>query len=212
MTDEPIQIARYVSLVVEEPLDTDNLKGWYRCATGKAPYGVVTTLPSIDDKGQPQNVKMVHRETDKGHYYMIPVTRDLTEKEVERIVSAYGDLVSEMDFDIEATVIDARPFAKQEPSVTVDQQKYANVASSWAKKQHEEWLKKRTEDGWRYGQVISLANKTHPLLRPWDELPERYRHVDLDQPQKLLDLLGEHGYVVVSKEDLEAVMRLFRQL
>jgi hypothetical protein len=117
-----------------------------------------------------------------------------------------------MDFDIEATVIPSRTMEKEKPSITVDQQKYADVASSWAKRQHEEWLKKRTEDGWRYGQTISLSNKTHPLLRPWDDLPARFRNIDLDQPQKLLDLLGEHGYVVISKDDLDAVLRLFRQL
>jgi hypothetical protein len=210
--EEPIQIARYVSLVVEEEIDTDLLKTWFRTANAKAPYGVVTTLQTSDDEGQPQIVKMVHRHTDKGHYYMIPVTRDLTEKEVERIVSSFSDAVTDMDFDIEATVIPTNPMEKEKPSITVDQQKYADVASSWAKRQHDEWLKKRTEDGWRYGQVISLANKSHPLLRPWDDLPARYRNVDLEQPQKLLDLLGDHGYVVVSKEDLEAVTRLFHQL
>lgn len=210
--DEPIQISRYISLVVEEALDEDNVRGWFKIATGKAPYGVVSTIQMTDDDGEPQIVKMVHRQTDKGHYYMIPITRDLTENEVERIVSAYSDSVSEMDFDVEATVVPSKPMEREKPSITVDQQKYADVASSWAKRQHEEWLKKRTEDGWRYGQVISLTKKTHPLLRPWDEIPARYRNVDLEQPQKLLDLLGEHGYVVVSKDDLEAVMRLFRQL
>jgi hypothetical protein len=210
--NEPMQIARYVSLVVEEPLDSDLIKGWFNCATSKAPYGVVSTLQTVDGDGQLRNVKMVHRETDKGHYYMIPVTRDLTEGEVERIVSAFSSECSEMDFDIEATVIPSRTMEKEKPSITVDQQKYADVASSWAKRQHEEWLKKRTEDGWRYGQTISLSNKTHPLLRPWDDLPARFRNIDLDQPQKLLDLLGEHGYVVISKDDLDAVLRLFRQL
>lgn len=210
--NQPIQIPRYVALVVESPLDHDNVKGWFRCVSDKAPYGVLTTIPTVDDKGEPQTVKLVHRETDKGHYYMVPVTRDLTDYEVERIVDAYADRCEHMDFDVEATVINPQPFEVHEPSITVEQQRYADLAVSWAKRQHDDWVQSRIDDGWRYGTEMSIEHKTHPLLRPWDELPDRYRKVDTDQPQKLLDLLGEHGYAVVSKPDLEAVLRLIRQL
>jgi hypothetical protein len=212
MNIEPVQLDRYISLVVEESLDLDMVKTWYATVTEKAPYGVVSTIPMVDDKGQPQSVRLVHRKMKRGHFYMVPITRDLTEGEVERIVDAFTDEAPDLDFDIEATVIPTQLSKPDRPSIPVDHQKYADVAMSWAKKQHEDWLKARTDSGWRYGQVVSLAQKTHPLLRPWDELPARYKSVDLDGPQKLLDLLGQHGYVVVSKDDLDAVLRLMRQL
>lgn len=212
MNQEPIRLDRYISLVVEHALDLDMVKTWYGVATEKAPYGVITVIPMVDNDGEPQSVRLVHRKMKQGHFYMIPITRDLTEGEVERIVDAMTEEARDIDFDIEATVIPTQLSKPDRPSISVDQQKYADVAMAWAKKQHEDWLKSRTDAGWRYGQVVSLAKKTHPLIRPWDELPARYKSVDLDGPQKLLDLLGQHGYVVVSKDDLDAVMRLMRQL
>lgn len=36
---------------------------------------------------------------------------------------------------------------------------------------HHNWMKKRLEDGWQYGNVKDLAGKTHPCLVPYDALP-----------------------------------------
>ncbi len=208
----PIQVSRYVSLVVEEELDKDVVKQWFKCVSDKAPYGVMTVLTSQDNDGLPQTVSMVHRETNEAHYYMVPITRDLMEYEAERIVTAWQGMSEDRDFDIEVTCMPAKPFERIEPSITVEQQKYADLATGFAKRQHEQWVDERVKEGWRFGQSMSVEERTHPLLRPWEELADRYRKVDVDQPQKLLDLLGEHGYAVVSKTDLEAIQRLLRGL
>lgn len=209
----PLEVSRYVSLVVEEELDRETVRAWFKCVMDRAPYGVVSVLTSQDNEGQPQTVSLVHRETKAGHYYMVPITRDLLEKEAERIVNAWMDDHSDVDFDVEVTCIPAKPFSKPEPSsITVDQQKYADLATGFAKRQHEQWMDARVKEGWRFGQKMSEEDRTHPLLRPWEELPDRYRKVDMDQPQKLLDMLGEQGYVVVPKEDLEAIQKLLRNL
>ena len=208
----PIQVARYVSLVTEEELEKDVIKQWFKCVTDKSPYGVVSVLTNQDNDNKPQIVSLVHRETKEAHYYMVPITRDLMEYEAERIVDAWKAICTDMDFDIEVTCMPAKPIERIEPTITVEQQKYADLATNWAKRQHEEWMDERVKEGWRYGQSVSLEERTHPLLRPWEELPDRYRKVDVDQPQKLLDLLGEHGYAVVSKSDLEAIQKLLRSL
>jgi hypothetical protein len=210
--NEPTRMERYVSLVVSDALDKDQYQGWYRCVAKYAPYGVVSTFQSIDTDNEPRSVLMVHRETKDSHYYMVPITRDLTDKEASRIVDAWAEQCEHMDFDIEATVIPSSGMSKPSGEIEIDDEKYAELAVSWAKRKHEEWLRERTKDGWRYGLYVDLELKTHPLLRPWDELPERYRNVDLDQPQKLIDLMGEHGYTVVSKKDLESVQRMLRGL
>lgn len=36
---------------------------------------------------------------------------------------------------------------------------------------HESWLAAKIADGWRYGEVKDPLLKTHPCLRPYDELP-----------------------------------------
>jgi hypothetical protein len=36
---------------------------------------------------------------------------------------------------------------------------------------HENWLKQKQEEGWRYGPVKDPEKKLHPCFRPYDELP-----------------------------------------
>lgn len=208
----PPEINFHISLVTPEAVNETIARDWFQAVRRKAPYGVTCLLSLVDDGGEPQSVAMVQRETSKGIFYMVPLTRDLTEKEAERIVESFRYQHPDLDFDVEATTIPTYTMDKSLPSITVDQQEYADVAKAFAKKQHDDWVKERTEQGWRYGPTVSLSERTHPLLRPWDEIPEQYRKVDTDQPQKLLDLLNQHGYAVVSKEDLEAVMRIVRKV
>ena len=210
--NEPVRVDRYISLITEEELERSEVAAWFRHVTNKAPYGVVTTLQGTNNEKQPQTITLVHRETKSAHSYMIPITRDLLEYEAQRIVTAWAETHEDVDFDIEVTVVPTNPFVKKDESITVEQQKYVDLASSWAKKEHEEWASARTKEGWRYGQELSIEDRTHPLLRPWSELSDKHKSVDFDRPQKLIDLLNDQGYAVVSKDDIMAVQRLLRKL
>lgn len=68
---------------------------------------------------------------------------------------------------------------------------------------HEEWLKDKEADGWVYGEVKDLANKIHPNILPYAELPPEQRakdhlfkavvHLlkDLPDPDDYLGLSGQ---------------------
>lgn len=43
---------------------------------------------------------------------------------------------------------------------------------------HNNWLKVKEEDGWKYGKVKSPKRKEHPCMLPYDELPEEQRIKD----------------------------------
>lgn len=43
---------------------------------------------------------------------------------------------------------------------------------------HDEWLKEKTEAGWVYGEEKSDEARTHPNIRPYDELSEEQRRKD----------------------------------
>lgn len=38
--------------------------------------------------------------------------------------------------------------------------------------QHDAWSKDKLDDGWIYGPLKDVENKTHPCLVPFEELPE----------------------------------------
>lgn len=44
--------------------------------------------------------------------------------------------------------------------------------------QHEQWLQQKQRDGWRHGPVKDAAAKTHPLMIPYDDLPDWERRKD----------------------------------
>ena len=44
--------------------------------------------------------------------------------------------------------------------------------------QHAQWLAQKRRDGWTLGPVKDAAAKTHPLMVPYDELPDWERRKD----------------------------------
>jgi hypothetical protein len=43
---------------------------------------------------------------------------------------------------------------------------------------HESWLKEKTRDGWKYGEIKDPDKKEHPCFVPYDELPEEQKKKD----------------------------------
>lgn len=43
---------------------------------------------------------------------------------------------------------------------------------------HEEWLKEKDSDGWKYGPVKDAAKKEHPCFVPYAELPKEQQAKD----------------------------------
>jgi hypothetical protein len=63
------------------------------------------------------------------------------------------------------TCMDGVRFHLDNPKATVSQS-------------HENWLKKKEEEGWTYGEVKDTELKKHPCIVPFDELPEKQRAKD----------------------------------
>lgn len=43
---------------------------------------------------------------------------------------------------------------------------------------HENWLKDKERDGWKYGPEKNADKKEHPCFRPYSELPQEQRSKD----------------------------------
>jgi hypothetical protein len=43
---------------------------------------------------------------------------------------------------------------------------------------HASWLKQKVDDGWQYGPIKDPANKLHPCIVPYDQLPASQRRKD----------------------------------
>ena len=51
------------------------------------------------------------------------------------------------------------------------------LAEKMAKNVHEVWADSRLAEGWCYGEERDDANKTHPCLIPYEELPEEEKEI-----------------------------------
>jgi hypothetical protein len=173
-----------------------------------APPGIVQVIATTDDKGQPKSVSLVHQTGEDEHCYMISLTRDLAEHEVEKIVREFSEDKPKLDFDVETN--ETRISAKDHQGITLDSAKHVLLCTALAKQKHEDWVRERTGAGWRYGTKFDTDEKTHPLLMPWSNLPDRYRTPDMDWPQKLVTMLNDQGYAVIEKEELARLLDLLR--
>ena len=48
------------------------------------------------------------------------------------------------------------------------------------------------DKGYRYGLNMSADKKTHPAMRPWDDLPSTYQRMPYIDERKLLDYYSQN--------------------
>lgn len=201
-----LTVARHITLIAETELDREVVRCWFTCVREHAPKGAVTVAHTVDDRGFPATVSLVHREAGDGkHAYIVPLARDLLDDEAQKIVDSFASENPKLDFDIETSAAYALP-PREAAGLDIDQNRYLNLCTALAKKRHEDWMRERTDAGWRYGVKFSERERTHPLLRPWDQLPDRFKQVDLEAPQQVVDLLKDEGYLLVAKDDLDRLL------
>ncbi|GAA2356152.1 hypothetical protein Cme02nite_49200 [Catellatospora methionotrophica] len=68
---------------------------------------------------------------------------------------------------------------------------------SLAVTEHERWMDERVRQGWTYGDVRDEHAKTHPSIKPWDQLPESEREKDRDVVRDIPLILADFGLQVV---------------
>ncbi|MCL1872599.1 MAG: RyR domain-containing protein [Clostridiales bacterium] len=62
-----------------------------------------------------------------------------------------------------------------------------------AKNEHIRWLDEKIAGGWKYDPVRDDANKSHPLLIEWKNLPDEEKQKDINAVQNIIPLLKSVG-------------------
>ena len=162
-------------------LDADEIRRWYLTVDMLAPDNVIMG----DDESNSFMFAMQAEE----YIYMVPLVRHLTEQEAEQIGEGYMR-VSEHDFDIETSNVYranadlAHPF-ETDYQISVDAKNV--LKDAYARQSHNQWIQTKMREGYRYGLKLNLKEKTHPAMRPWDDLPKEYRRLPESSDKELLD-------------------------
>lgn len=73
------------------------------------------------------------------------------------------------------------------------------LAEKMAENVHEVWAKTRMDQGWSYGPERDDANKKHPCLVPYDQLPEEEKVYDRNTSLETLRFIVAEGFEIVRK-------------
>jgi hypothetical protein len=196
----------YIRLVVPKSLSKEDIKSWYETVKSLSPSGVIHSIqvPGPKKEDGPKNVYLIKKEINGKIGYEVPLSRDLVEKEVEPIVDSWSSQYTKGDFEIETSAIkvDKATHQRSADAVKLKKRDLEQICDTLAKHRHGEWLCRREAAGWRYGLKYNEKEKTHPMIRPWEQLPEEYKNIDEKELQIFMDILSEFGYVIVKKSDL----------
>lgn len=75
------------------------------------------------------------------------------------------------------------------PSRSIDSDKLEEIIYEVSKYLHNDMVKEKVKDGWRYGESLSYEEKTSPMIRSFDDLPESYRKMRPDVVKKVVDAI-----------------------
>lgn len=73
------------------------------------------------------------------------------------------------------------------------------LAERMAENVHDVWAKTRIEQGWTYGLERNDAEKKHPCLVPYDQLPEEEKVYDRNTSLETLRFIVAEGFEIVRK-------------
>jgi len=68
------------------------------------------------------------------------------------------------------------------------------LAEFLAKNSHRHWSKRRLSEGWRFGPTPDYANKEHPNLVPYEDLPDSEKSYDRSAAIETLRAIISLGY------------------
>lgn len=176
----------YILQRTSQPLDRESLRKWYHTVGLLAPQGVLS--------GDDDNDELMLGMQDTDYLYIIPLVRHLTAVEAEKIVTGYMR-VTEHDFNIETSNVyraDAdfgHPF---EYDITLDEAARATIQDAMSRRNHNKWIQEQMDKGWRFGLDLDLVAKTHPAMRPWDDLPANYRRFSALDDKALVDYYSKN--------------------
>lgn len=72
------------------------------------------------------------------------------------------------------------------------------LLEAMAKNVHEVWAQTRIAQGWQYGPERNDAKKFHPMLVPYEDLPEEEKEYDRNTSVESLKLILKLGFHIVT--------------
>lgn len=198
----------YIRVVSPSPLEKPAVVSIYKLIAASLPSGVLSSI-QVERPGYGlDTVRLIHKTGDAGsRVYEIPLTRNLRNKEFVKLVDAVSPFLTEQQ-TLESSGSD--PLNSHQLPVgapKLEPEQYDMLCDTLAKYQHSTWYSQKADEGWRLGSLHDHNQKTSPLMRPWQDLPEQYRRVDPNLPEHFFRAIEALDYVVIPRAELEKLLK-----
>jgi hypothetical protein len=142
-------------------------------------------------------VMYYHVDAETGrHCYDVRLADDITGDVGDDILHALEELFPDDDFDAESSMdAIAEEFVFDDLDITTEDLQQLN--QNYSRWNHQRWVDRKVSEGWRLGMALDEQAKTHPDLRPWDDLLETYKPVSAQSVEYVLEQLRHLGYKLV---------------
>lgn len=200
----------YVSLTSYGEANGNHSTVWYKAVYSALPRGTVVSVDNANDPETP--IRMTKNQMAGCVKYTIPLSRDLTPYELNEIKNKWAGMGVLGNFGITSSSTISEKMKLAADNMILSDSDYDSLCFQLMKAEHQRWYADRAADGWSFGPTLSVFNRTHPLMRPWEDLPIEYRTIDKANPHKLLSMLDSHGYSVVKKGELDSLIKLMHSI
>jgi hypothetical protein len=184
----------HIRLIVSEPLSPQDAKLWLSTVNDVLPRGLPAEI-EITVKGQPKSSKFYNTKSNGQHCYVIPLSRDPNVGEAQAVTTAWAEAYPEGDFEIDYSSAGAAAAVKKD----LEDVGLREIAMEAAKLNHNVWLTEMSDQGWSYAQKFDQRQKRTPMLRPWEQLSNKYRAQELRRFDGLMEVLHRMNLHLVRK-------------
>lgn len=102
--------------------------------------------------------------------------------------SMQAEIAREIRVLLGEEALDQRIFSEADKVRRIEAMKKCAEEHTSDAERHDSWLKMHAEAGWVYGPKLDPANKIHPNMLPWDQLPASVR-----SKAKIFDIVSKYG-------------------
>lgn len=158
----------FIKIIVRNDISPENLNKVYVKLQRSLPRGILTSRQQNVD-GKLCSVKYIKSKTkDKHVMYIFPLMRHLTDKEQSKCIE-------QMNFNKEnATLVFSDNMISNPDDnwiYDISDELLEDLEIIEQRIAHKKKVDEMLDDGWRFSFDYDKEEKTHPLLRPWSELP-----------------------------------------
>ena len=182
----------YICIDTDYEIPDESIICWMRCVQEAGPAGILSSTETMPNGPQ---MSFYKRQNGNTMHHVAALARNLSSEEATNIAKRYSDLNPDGDFMIHWS---------QEPMHDNSGERLADdlrkvIALEAAKLNHNKWVQQRVNEGWRYATLCNERNKTSPMCKDWDSLPDSYKQGELERMVSLFEILEKMNLMITRK-------------